>query len=110
MSTTTGAPGIRTVLSMIRIGVRARRELVAGVVQPSRQVLETTPRVGGGVSGSAGGVGDERLGVELGNEVDLVGDAELGNRDSDPPSQPMRTSRTAIVSFLMRCPPGRRGG
>jgi hypothetical protein len=94
---------------MIRIGVRARREPAAGVVQPSRQVLETTPRVGGGVSGSAGGVGDAMLGVELGNE-DPVGDAELGNGDSDPPSQPMRTSRTAIVSFLMRCPPGRRGG
>lgn len=65
--------------------------------------------MGGGRCGTAGGVGDGSGDVD-GNETDPPGDGLFGNCDPGPPWHPASSNQTAIVTFFMRCPWGRRRG
>jgi hypothetical protein len=105
MSTTTGSPGIRTVRRITRSGNVARVEPAAGVVQPSTHSAEAGPLVGGGRSGTAGGVGEaEGLAGSDGNALVALGDELFGKRSSEGPSHAARrtTRIDGTRSFFMR--------
>ena len=58
MSTTTSGPFTPVVRRMMPSGSVNRGVFAGGVIQPLTQVAEATPEVDGGVSGTAGGVGE----------------------------------------------------
>jgi hypothetical protein len=110
ISTITGSPGSGTVRRMTRSGLLANVDPAGGDLHPSMQDSEGSPLFGGGVSGSAGGVGEARVGVE-GKGFEVEGAGELGKL-LGPPSQAARTTISAatIMRFFMRCPSGARRG
>jgi hypothetical protein len=86
----------------MRSGLEASEEPAGGVIQPSTQVSEGSPLVGGGGWGNAGGVGLGSVGVEGNGDGDGERDG-VGKISSRPPSQAARSSSaTTIMRFFVR--------
>jgi hypothetical protein len=102
ISTITGSPGRRTVRRRTCNGFAFNGEPGEGVFHPSTQVADGSPLVGGGDSGSAGGVGLASVGVEGNGEGDGE-DGGVGNPSPGPPSQAARSrSAATIMRFFVR--------
>jgi len=79
----------------------ANGESAGGVDQPSTQVSDGSPLVGGVVCGSAGGVGEASVGVEGNGDGDSDGGG-VGKMSPRPPSQAARSSAATIMPFFRR--------
>lgn len=84
---------------MIRSGFLASAEPAAGVFQPSTQLPDAAARVGGGFSGTAGGVGDASAGVD--GNGDGEGEGEGVGKMSSPPQEVRSISTTTIMRFFI---------